>query len=271
MRRQSTPPPERFSGRVQAYRAYRPRFPREIVPFLREHDALPVGAVVADIGAGTGMLAEIFLEAGHRVLAVEPNGEMLEACRVLAAQHYPALEVVEGSAEATGLPDASVDVIAVGRAMHWFDWPRTHREFQRILRPDGWVLVATSGHRDSGAAVSEELSGILRKWRMDSAEADTTRNFKERLRGFLDTSAWRQITLHHAMTVDFPKLLGYAESLSAIPRPGERGSHEMLAELRVVFDKYQRDGNLVTPLSSNIDLGRLRAEFVTSAEPTICQ
>ena len=106
---------ERFSGRVQAYLAYRPRFPRGIVPFLREHGALPEDAVVADVGAGTGMLAEIFLEAGHRVMAVEPNGEMLEACRVLAA-HEPALEVVEGTAEATALPDASVDLIAVGRA-----------------------------------------------------------------------------------------------------------------------------------------------------------
>jgi ubiquinone/menaquinone biosynthesis C-methylase UbiE len=127
------------------------------VPFLREHGALPSGAVVADIGAGTGMLAEIFLEAGHRVLAVEPNAEMLEACRALAAQH-PALEAVEGSAEATTLPDASVDLIAVGRAMHWFDWPHAHREFQRILKPDGWVLVATNGHRDSGAPVSNRLS-----------------------------------------------------------------------------------------------------------------
>ena len=139
-----------------------------------------------------------------------------------------ALEVVEGSAEATTLPDASVDLIAVGRAMHWFDWPRAHREFQRILRstdgrPDGWVLVASNGHSDSGGPIPNRLSQILRKWRTDSAEADTTRDFKERLQGFLDTSTWHRTTLQHSMTVDFPTLLGYAESLSAIPRPGERG------------------------------------------------
>ena len=216
---------------MQAYLAFRPRFPREIVPFLRKHGALPDGAVVADIGAGTGMLAEIFLEAGHRVVAVEPNVEMLEACRALAARH-PTLEVVEGSAEATTLPDASFDLIAVGRAMHWFDWPRAHREFARILRPDGWVLVATSGHSDSGAPVSNWLSEILRKWRTDTAEADTTRDFNQRLQEFLDTSSWHRTTLHHSMTVDFPTLLGYAESLSAIPRPGERGYEGMVAELR---------------------------------------
>jgi ubiquinone/menaquinone biosynthesis C-methylase UbiE len=250
---------------VQAYLTYRPRFPREIVAFLREHGALPSGAVVADIGAGTGMLAEIFVEAGHRAIAVEPNGEMLEACRALAAEH-PALQVVEGSAEATTLPDASVDLIAVGRAMHWFDWPRAHREFTRILRPAGCVLNASNGHRDSGAPVSNRLSEILRKYRTDTAEADTTRNFEERLQGFLDTSSWHRATLHHAMTVDFATLLGYAESLSAIPRPGERGYEGMVVELRAVFEEYQRDGMLVTPLSSNLHLGRLRGKYMSMGE-----
>jgi ubiquinone/menaquinone biosynthesis C-methylase UbiE len=245
---------------VQAYLAYRPRFPREILGFLRGHEALPEDAVVADVGAGTGMLAEIFLEAGHRVIAVEPNGEMLEACRELAAQER-ALEVVQGSAESTRLPDASVDLIAVGRAMHWLDWPRAHQEFQRILRPDGWLLVATNGHRDSGAAVSNRLSEILRKWRTDSAEADTRRDFKQRLHEFLDTSSQQRTTLHHSMTVDFATLLGYAESLSAIPRLGEGGYDGMVAELRAVFEEYQRDGKLVTPLVCNLHLGRLRVAF----------
>jgi SAM-dependent methyltransferase len=247
---------ERFSGRVQAYLTYRPRFPREIVPFLLQHGALPGDAVVADIGAGTGMLAEIFLEAGHRVLAVEPNAEMLEACRALAAQ-YPALEVVEGTAEATTLPDASVDLIAVGRAMHWFDWPRAHREFTRILRPAGWVLNASNGHSDSGGPIPTRLAEILRKSRTDTAEADTTRDFEKRLQGFLDTSSWQRRTLHHSMTVDFPNLLGYAESLSAIPRPDDPGYHGMVTELRAVFEKYQQDGTLVTPLICNLHLGRL--------------
>jgi ubiquinone/menaquinone biosynthesis C-methylase UbiE len=244
---------------VQAYLTYRPRFPRGILPFLREHGAVPEGAVVADVGAGTGMLAEIFLEAGHRVIAVEPNGEMLEACRALAARQ-PALQVVQGQAESTTLPEASVDLVAVGRAMHWFDWPRAHREFARILRPGGWVLVATNGHRDSGAPVSNRLSEILRKCRSDSAEADTRRDFNDRLREFLDTSTWRRTTLHHSMTADFPTLLGYAESLSAIPRAGERGYEGMVAELRAVFEDYQRDELLVTPLACQLYLGRLRDE-----------
>jgi hypothetical protein len=81
------------------------------------------------------------------------------------------------------------------------------------------------------------------------------------LRGFFDTSSWHRTTLHHSMTVDFATLLGYAESLSAIPRPGERGYEGMVAELRGAFEEYQQDGTLVTPLNSDLDLGRLRTEF----------
>jgi hypothetical protein len=120
------------------------------------------------------------------------------------------------------------------------------------------VLVATNGHRDSGAPVSEELSAILRKWRTDSAEADTRRDFKDHLQGFLDTATWQRTTLHHSMTMDFPTLLGYAESLSAIPRSGERGYEAMVAELRVVFDRYSRNGLLETPIACQLFLGRLR-------------
>jgi hypothetical protein len=63
------------------------------------------------------------------------------------------------------------------------------------------------------------------------------------------------------MTVDFATLVGYAESMSANPRPGERGYDGMMAELWAVFEEYQQDGTLVTPLNSDLDLGQLRAEF----------
>jgi hypothetical protein len=63
------------------------------------------------------------------------------------------------------------------------------------------------------------------------------------------------------MTVDYATLLGYAESLSAIPRPGERGYEGTVAELRAVFDEYQRDGMLVTPLVCQLFLGRLGMQF----------
>jgi SAM-dependent methyltransferase len=246
---------------VQVYAAHRPRFPQGVLGFLRQHDALREDAVVADIGAGTGMLAELFLEAGHHVLAIEPNKEMLAACRELAVR-CPALDVVRGSAEATTLPDACVDLITVGRAMHWFDWPRAHREFARILRPVRWVLIATNGHREGGAPVSDLLPAIFSRWRSDAVGRQRQPDFNERLQGFLDTSTWQRERLNDAIALNLESLLGYAESLSAMPRSGEAGYEEMVAEIREVFERFQQGGVLLMPRSCELSLGRLRSEYV---------
>src|SRR5580704_14311735 len=111
---------ERFTGRVADYERYRLRYPVEVLGTLRERCGLKREHLVADIGAGTGMLAELFLEHGNAVIAVEPNDDMRGACEKLASA-WPGLTVMNGTAEATGLGESSVDLVAVGRAVHWFD------------------------------------------------------------------------------------------------------------------------------------------------------
>jgi len=79
---------QRFTGRVTAYERYRTRYPAaEIIETLREWTGLTSEWNIADIGAGTGMLAEVFLENGNAVVAVEPNQEMREACVRLAGNN----------------------------------------------------------------------------------------------------------------------------------------------------------------------------------------
>ena len=112
---------ERFSGRVEEYARFRERYdPSIILPLLNEWCGLLPEWTIADIAAGTGMLSDVFLANGNRVLAVEPNAEMRGACRELH-EGEPQLEIMNGTAEATGLPDASVQMVAVGRALHWLD------------------------------------------------------------------------------------------------------------------------------------------------------
>ena len=131
----------RFTGRAEDYDRYRQRYPAvQILARLREWCGLSPQWLVADIGAGTGMLAEVFLANGNRVLALEPNADMRGLMRAAFAPPHPnaaQLEVLDATAETTTLSDASVDLVAAGRAFHWFDKDRALAEFRRILVPGG--------------------------------------------------------------------------------------------------------------------------------------
>jgi SAM-dependent methyltransferase len=135
-----TDPVEIFSSRVRNYLLYRPGYPHPLIDLLRSECNLKVNAVVADIGCGTGLLAELFLDNGNLVYGVEPNPEM----RIAAEQQlkiYPRFISVSARAEATSLLESSVDFVCAGQAFHWFDPEPTRKEFIRVLKPEGWVVL----------------------------------------------------------------------------------------------------------------------------------
>ena len=133
-------PTQRFSTRVENYIRYRPRYPKEILEFLKTDCGLTRASVIADVGSGTGFLAELFLMNGNKVFGVEPNDAMHEAGKRLM-QQFRDFESIAGTAESTSLPNASVDFITAGQAFHWFCREGCRTEFERILRRDGWVVL----------------------------------------------------------------------------------------------------------------------------------
>jgi ubiquinone/menaquinone biosynthesis C-methylase UbiE len=102
---------------------------------------LPIqAAVVADVGAGTGLLTRDLLRHGCRVIAVEPNPEMRAAAdRLLGGT--PGYQSLNACAEAIPLENASVDLVTAAQAFHWFDVDRARAEFLRILKPKGQVVL----------------------------------------------------------------------------------------------------------------------------------
>ncbi|MGI5883587.1 MAG: class I SAM-dependent methyltransferase [Candidatus Spyradocola sp.] len=149
-----------FSGRAQDYAAARSGYPRDLFLWLTEAARLAPGAIVADVGAGTGKFTESLLDCGFTVHAVEPNAEMLETAmsRLLAhPDFYPHL----GRGEATGLPDASVDLVTCAAAFHWMDADAFAQECRRILRPGGQVLL-TWLVRDELAPLNRAHAELLR-------------------------------------------------------------------------------------------------------------
>src|SRR5260370_3801506 len=156
---------QRFSNRAADYVRYRPGYPPELLDVLRKECDLRPGHVIADIGSGTGFLSELFLKNGNRVFGVEPNREMREAGE-LHLQSYRAFVSVEGSAEATTLPEACADFVAARQAFHWVDPEKTRADFPPVLRPPA-CGVAIWNFREVETPFARAYEEILCKYGAD--------------------------------------------------------------------------------------------------------
>lgn len=250
---------DRFTGRVAAYELYRDRYAPEVVlPPLREWCGLTAEWVVADVGAGTGMLAEVFLANGNAVFAVEPNAEMPAMCRRLHADDKK-LEVVEGTAEATRLAAGSCDMVVVGRAMHWFDLPASLKEFRRILRPGGWVITIAYGRSENGAEENEALETLLRtvtKQHTSSHAGYTVyRHVDQYFQG-----GFHRLEIHEQKGYTWEQLRGLVLSLSHSPLPDDPRFAWFVRHLRALFDRLAQDGQFRLALRYWINAGRFAEE-----------
>lgn len=236
-------PTERFTGRVESYRRYRPGYPAEIADLLRRACGLRDEARVADVAAGTGLLTEALLKAGFAVTAVEPNAEMRAACATLKPS-YPKLNVVEGTAEATGLPDASADLITVAQAMHWFDLEKTKAEFARVLRPGGHCAVIYNNRRPGGDAFHEGYERLLKEFGIDYGSVKEQHVGRKRLAAFFAPAEMRCETFLNQQTFGEEELMGRVLSSSYMPQPGHERFEAMRAAVQRLFAETQRDGNV---------------------------
>jgi SAM-dependent methyltransferase len=252
-------PAERFTGRVESYRRWRPSYPAGIVDLLRRECGLANDAAVADIAAGTGLLSEIFLAAGFAVTAVEPNEEMRAACAQLEPD-YPQLRILEGTAEATGLPDRSVDLITVAQAMHWFDLDRTRSEFARILKPRGCCAVIYNNRHLSGDAFHDAYEEFLRSFGIDYFAVKEQHMGRKRLAQFFGSSEMKCATFPNAQELDEHALEGRVLSSSYIPRPGHPRFDEMRTELKKLFAENHSSGAVTIRYDCVVCYGQIEPE-----------
>ncbi|HEY6444842.1 MAG TPA: class I SAM-dependent methyltransferase [Acidobacteriaceae bacterium] len=234
-------PTERFSGRVESYRRSRPGYPPAIVDTLRRACGLTPDSAIADIAAGTGLLTEIFLAAECAVISVEPNDEMRAACATLESR-YPKLRCVKGTAEDTGLPDASIDLITVAQAMHWFDLARTRAEFARILKPGGWCAILYNNRRLAGDAFHEGYEALLRTYGIDYLNVKEQHMGRKRLAAFFAPHPMQCATFENPQSFDYAGLEGRILSSSYMPQPGHPRFAAMQPAAQRLFAETQHNG-----------------------------
>ena len=121
-----------FGNTAEDYERGRPGWTDAVA----EVGGLPASAEVLDLGAGTGKLTRVLGRRFASITAVEPDPSM----RAVFSQATVCCKVLEGSAESIPLADGSVDGVFCADCFHWFDWPVAIAEIERVLRPEG-VLV----------------------------------------------------------------------------------------------------------------------------------
>ena len=131
-----------FGKTAEDYAIHRAGFPPSLYSTLTRCGIDVGGKRVVDLGTGTGTLARGFAARGAHCIGIDPAAPMLDQARALATRDGVAVEFRIGKAEATCLPDASVDLVSAGQCWHWFDRERAAHECRRILVPGGIVLIA---------------------------------------------------------------------------------------------------------------------------------
>lgn len=251
-----TSPTERFSNRVDSYVRARPGYPPALLDLLADRCGLTPASVVADVGAGTGILTRMLLDYGCPVYAVEPNAAMRGAAEAALAGHA-GFTSVAGTAEATGLPAGSVDLITAGQAFHWFDPPRARREFARILRPAGWVALIWNDRRLSGTPFLEAYERLLLTYGTDYTAVTHTRITEGDLQAFFGAAPLQRAAFPNRQTLDLPGLRARLVSSSYTPAPDQPGHAEMLAALAEIFASHQVDGQVAMDYDTTVFYGQL--------------
>lgn len=229
-------PATRFTDRAGDYSVSRPSYGSDALDFILAGTSRPLR--VADIGAGTGISSRLFAARGAEVLAIEPNAAMRAH-----AEPYAGVDYVDGTAEATGLADASVDLLTAFQAFHWFANAAALAECVRIVRPGGRAALVLN-ERDERDPVSAAYGALYHRYALDDTEQRRMRSVDifKRLPGHV---AEREF--HHVQTLDRSSLWRRTISSSYMPQSGAAAEH-LRADVEALYDRCAGDGGIAIAL-----------------------
>ena len=231
-------PTTRFSNRAENYVKYRPAYPSSTILFLEKNFNLQIDSQIADIGSGTGLFAELLLKKGYDVFCIEPNEEMRKA-GMFRLGHYRNFTSCPSRAEATGLSNQSMDLITVAQAFHWLNPVAARREFCRILKPGGQVLLAWNIHKTSTPFL-QAYADIRERFSIENRDAH-----KIGCNGVADFFAphkFQKQVLPNQQLLNFDALKGQLLSVSSMPLPGHPSYETMISSLVQLFVLYNENG-----------------------------
>jgi SAM-dependent methyltransferase len=229
-------PRERFSAAADLYHRYRPSYPDALLDWLERATGVRPPARVADVGCGTGISSRLLAARGFAVTGVDPNDSMLAHARAEGGARYG-----QGTATETGLAEASVDLVTVAQAFHWFDVPAALAEFRRVLASPGWCAAFWNLRRPS--PFMDDYDRLLRA---HSSEYEVLRKPEPTLQAILKAEGVadaREAEFPNRQLLDREGLHGRAHSSSYVVH-GVADAAAFDRALGEVFDRHQSAGKV---------------------------
>lgn len=252
-------PTQRFSNRAAFYARARPKYPAAVLRFFQNELGLSPVHVLADVGSGTGFLAELFVRNGNLVHCVEPNEPMRrEAEQSLGI--WPNFQSVPGTAEATTLDDRSVHYVTVGQAFHWFDAPKARTEFRRILAPGGFVALVWNDRRLQGWPFAEAYERLIDQFNIDATAARVrhqTAIEDPALLAFFGPGGYELRTFDNPQIIDRQSLIDRLASASYMPLAPDPRHEQMIQAAHALYEQFQVNGTVLMPHDTRVFFGRL--------------
>ena len=246
-----------FCGKVRDYLAARPDYPPALLDALAADGALTPGCDVADLGAGTGVLTAALVARGYRVTAVEPNAEMRAACDERLGGR-PGYASRAGSAEATGLPAQSVDLLTAAQAFHWFDVAPARAEALRVLRPHGQVALIWND-REPTDPLQQALDALFDQYGGAARQAMLAQDDRSKVPLFFGHApAQRRFPNEHRLPLAGLQSLVFSRSY--MPRHDSPTAAPLADAVTALFHRFAQDGQVVVRYRTLLVVGRPSAE-----------
>jgi ubiquinone/menaquinone biosynthesis C-methylase UbiE len=243
-----------FALKAYKYARYRWDYCPQAIETILKVTGVSSQSSVADIGAGTGILTKHFLGRVRRVYAVEPNAQMRRQAETsLGAQ--PSCTIVDGRAEATTLPDHSIDLIAVAQAIHWFEPRATRTEFWRILQPGGWLALIRNYGTDSQER--EAVDQVFSDENGFNRAAWSARPERKPVGFFYGTEDYSRHVYPFATHRTWDQFIGSLSTASTAPDEGDPRYARFMRAAREVFERLAPGGVLESHVETELCLGRI--------------
>jgi SAM-dependent methyltransferase len=248
---------DRFTGLASIYAEHRPSYPSEIIARLTARASTSRAPKTAiDIGCGTGIATLALAKAlpEWRIIAAEPNADMLAKARETCAGQSN-IEFTRTGAEALPGDDGTIGLVVAAQALHWFDEAAFFAEAARVLSPGGHLAILYNNRQNGLSAVLREIEDYL-----ESIDGSYNRDYRARdisatlgtLDLFGNVESARHVWLQPTSSDD---LVNYFMSRSMLkPLTEKVGISKIRHAIGDIADEHAKQGMIDIPFATELDI-----------------